>query len=145
MNWGYKIAIVIGLFVAIMITMVIVAFRQTNEMIDKNYYAKELKYQTYIDAGQRLAAITSDRLIIIDSAGLYILIPQSLVSNFANGTIEMLKVDNQSKDQSMTFEVDEGGRYFFDRAQLSSGRYLVRIHWESSGKTYYKEETLYND
>ncbi len=45
MNWGHKITIVIVVFLVAMVSMVIVAYRQTNDMIDENYYTKELEYQ----------------------------------------------------------------------------------------------------
>ena len=44
MNWGYKILFVIILFVVGMVGMVIVAFKQSNEMLDTNYYERELQY-----------------------------------------------------------------------------------------------------
>lgn len=145
MNWGHKIALVIGLFVVAMMTMVVIAFRQTNEMIDQNYYDKELKYQTFIDAGQRLSSVSTDRLVVIDSSGLYIKVPVSLATTFQDGTIEMLKVDDKSKDQNISFEVDNTGKFYLDKNKLVKGRYLLRIFWQSDGKSYYKEETLYNN
>ncbi len=50
MNWGARIAILIVTFVVSMIGMVVVAFQQTNEMTDANYYQKELEYQHRPDA-----------------------------------------------------------------------------------------------
>jgi hypothetical protein len=50
MNWGHKIAIVIAAFVIGMLSMVYFASQQTNEMIDDNYYQKELAYQDIINA-----------------------------------------------------------------------------------------------
>ena len=49
MSWGYKILIVYILFIGMILGMVYVASRQTNEMQDDNYYAKELVYQSVID------------------------------------------------------------------------------------------------
>jgi len=63
MNWGKSITIVIVSFIAIVLGMVYVASKQTNEMIDKNYYDKEIKYQTLIDAAENLNKVSKDSLI----------------------------------------------------------------------------------
>ena len=54
MSWGYKILIVYILFIGMILGMVYVASRQTNEMQDDNYYAKELVYQSVIDGKNNL-------------------------------------------------------------------------------------------
>ena len=48
MNWGKGITLVIILFIITMLGMVYVASKQTNEMVEANYYDKELKYQNLI-------------------------------------------------------------------------------------------------
>jgi hypothetical protein len=54
MNWGHKITIVIIVFLVGMLGMVFIALRQNNEMIDDDYYKKELAYQQVIDAKNNL-------------------------------------------------------------------------------------------
>jgi hypothetical protein len=62
MSWGYKILIVYILFIGMILGMVYVASRQTNEMQDDNYYAKELVYQSVIDGKNNLNALTEKLL-----------------------------------------------------------------------------------
>lgn len=63
MNWGHKITAVIAIFIIAMMSMVYLAFQQTNDMVDTNYYDKELKYQLKIDAAQNLNSATSEVLV----------------------------------------------------------------------------------
>jgi hypothetical protein len=63
MSWGYKILIVYILFIGMILGMVYVASRQTNEMQDDNYYAKELVYQSVIDGKNNLNALT-EKLVV---------------------------------------------------------------------------------
>jgi uncharacterized membrane protein len=78
MSWGYKILIVYILFIGMILGMVYVASRQTNEMQDDNYYAKELVYQSVIDGKNNLNALT-EKLVVentsdavqIKLAGIY--------------------------------------------------------------------------
>ena len=54
MSWGKGLSIVIIGFIVIMLGMVYISFQQTNEMIEDNYYDRELKYQEVINAKNRL-------------------------------------------------------------------------------------------
>ena len=52
-HWGYKIMIVYLFFVVGMVVLVIKSTMQKFELVQPDYYADELKYQTVIDASQR--------------------------------------------------------------------------------------------
>lgn len=142
MNWGYKILIVIIVFIITMLSMVFVAFRQTNEMMDEGYYQKELKYQSYIDGSKNLNSITIETLLKQTESGVVLEIPTSLVVGFESGNIELLKNDNQKKDLNINFTPDENGLFFMDKSQFTNGRYTARIQWVSKGKSYYREQPI---
>ena len=75
MNWGYKVLLGILAFVSGIIAMVVIAYKQTNEMEDEKYYVKELTYQQVIDAKKTLQA--ADTLAVTDSAGtIFVKLPQ---------------------------------------------------------------------
>ncbi len=143
MNWGYKITIVIVVFIFGMLGMVFIAFQQTNEMVDANYYEKELKYQNLIDASNNLSNASSDTLIRQNADGLIVLIPKNLLTSFDKGSLEFLRSSDQSKDLNLSFAPDPNGLFFIDRAKFASGVYKARIKWDSQGKTYYKEQTVF--
>ena len=49
MNWGNKIMLSFSVFVAIIITMVVVSMKQDVFLVSEDYYDKEVKYQNQID------------------------------------------------------------------------------------------------
>ena len=142
MNWGYKILIVIVLFIVSMLAMVFVSFRQTNDMVDTNYYEKELKYQSLIDASKNLNAVSNIDLISEKEGGIAVTIPPSLLVDFKNGKLEFLKNDDQKQDFTLNFEPNADGVYLISNAKLQTGSYKVRIQWESNKKSYYREQTV---
>ncbi len=77
MSWGYKILIVYILFIGMILGMVYVASRQTNEMQDDNYYAKELVYQSVIDGKNNLNALTEKLVVENTSDAVQIKLPAS--------------------------------------------------------------------
>lgn len=142
MNWGYGIMLVIAAFIAAMCGMVSVAMRQTNDMVDKNYYAQELKYQHRIDAAHNLQAISSEPLLIQRSDSVVIQMPDLALAAFKNGHLEFLRNDDQRKDIELDFLPNQDGLFLMDKNRFEQGQYKVRIQWESQGKSYYKEEEL---
>jgi hypothetical protein len=140
MNWGYKILLVIIGFIVTMLSMVYFAYKQNNEMIDTNYYEKELKYQTLIDASNNLNKVTNDTLIKQDIQGISIKIPRVLTSDFNKGKIEFIKNDNEKKDIVFSFSPDTNGVFKMDLAKFSNGYYTARINWENAKINYYREQ-----
>ena len=143
MNWGHKIAIVIILFVFGMLGMVYFASLQTNEMIDDNYYQKELAYQEIIDAQKNLLDLGSGDLISQTKSDIVISFPEVAFGNLERGHIELLRPDAQSKDFNMPLIPTNSNQRFINKADLSQGIYKARIRWTNGGKEYYTEESLF--
>lgn len=143
MSWGYKITIVIVLFLAGMAFMVSIAMKQKNEMIDDQYYVKELHHQEQIDAAKNLNAL-SDQVHIQDTAGMIQLsIPQSLCINVTDASISFLRPSDQSKDLVLPMQTDSLGQQFFPKTKFIKGLYRVRVNWKSNAKPYFTEQSFF--
>jgi len=142
MNWGHKITLVIITFIVCMVGMVFIAFKQTNEMIDANYYEKELKFQTLIDAANNLNEVSETDLIMQHKDELLITIPSTLLTDFENGQIELIKIDNQKRDTIIPFAPDTSGFFVIRKSILSLGTYKARIKWNSQKQVYYREQNI---
>ena len=142
MNWGKGITLVIILFIITMLGMVFYASKQTNEMVENNYYDKELKYQSLIDASKNLNVISTDSLIVQVENQLKVVIPNVLVNGFKDGNIEFLSSDAEKKDTNIAFSPDSTGNYIIPRNDIKSGYYNARIKWVSNEKNYYREQKV---
>lgn len=142
MNWGKGITLVIILFIITMLGMVFYASKQTNEMVENNYYDKELKYQSLIDASKNLNVISTDSLIVQEENQLKVVIPNALVNGFKDGNIEFLSNDAEKKDTNIAFSPDSSGNYIIPRNDIKSGYYNARIKWISNEKNYYREQKV---
>jgi|SRR5690606_21050937 hypothetical protein len=143
MNWGHKITIVIVVFLVAMVSMVIVAYRQTNDMIDENYYTKELEYQKIIDARRNLLKVSDNNLISQGPDIVLVHLPVGTYEKLESGTIEFLRPDDKSKDVFTALEWTGHNRIEIPKSQLHRGMYRARIKWSSGGIPFYKEETLF--
>ena len=142
MNWGNKIALVLIIFVIAMGSMVYVASMQTNEMMDSNYYDKEIKFQGQIDASNNLQKVTGDSLFIQHNGVLEIIIPASICTQVTKGTIKFLRNDNELKDLTMELKPDSNGHQIINNPSIINGLYKASIQWENKGTPYYYEENI---
>jgi hypothetical protein len=142
MNWGYKILIGFSTFVIAMLCMVGVAMKQSNEMIDDNYYDKELKYQDKIDASNNLSAV-AEKLSITDSGDVVVLqLPLATIGNNTTGTIECIRSAAQNKDVKMRLQVDATGKQVLPKTLFINGVYQLRLDWITNGTSYFHQQVL---
>lgn len=143
MNWGYKILIVILLFVGGMGVMVSIAMKQKNEMIDEQYYVKELQHQGQIDAENNLNALDETLTLEEQSDALVLHIPSASNDNISDGTVIFLRPSDQSKDRRFLLEPNKEGFQKIAKSNFIKGQYKVRISWKSDHKPYYDERSIF--
>ena len=143
MNWGHKLTIFIVLFLVVMLGMVFYATMQTNEMIDDNYYQKELEYQDVIDAKQNLVNISSNNLISQTFLEVVITLPPGTFEKLEKGNIELLRNDSKANDVQLEIEPNGSNRRTIPKSSLLKGMYKSRIKWTNDGKEFYKEESVF--
>src|SRR6187551_3519393 len=143
MNWGHKLTIVIVLFLVVMLGMVIFATMQTNEMIDDNYYQKELEHQSIIDAKQNLVNVSSNNLVSQTLSEVVITLPPGTFESLEKGNIELLRNDSKGKDIQLAIVPNGSNRWAIPKSSLLKGMYKSRIKWTNGGKEFYKEENVF--
>ncbi|MFZ1495503.1 MAG: FixH family protein [Saprospiraceae bacterium] len=141
MNWGYKILFVIILFVVGMVGMVIVAFKQSNEMLDTNYYERELQYQQLIDASARLNQITKAEILVENENGWQIILPDTLLQSVKSCKVEFVNLNEKKHDKMFTFNNLQQPMSML-KSQIQAGKYTVRISIDRNGELYYREQQL---
>lgn len=142
MNWGYKILTVIILFIVAMMSMVFIAMKQSNDLIEENYYNKELAYQSQIDAGRRLDKLHSGKLLQNTAESITLSLPANSYEQGVTGTIEFLRKEDATKDVNMKLQPDANGKQLIEKKFFTTGSYLVRIKWQHNASEYFQQEDL---
>jgi hypothetical protein len=143
MSWKYRIILVLSLFVAGIVAMVFIASKQTIDMVDTNYYEKELKYQGVIDAQQNLLAV-GDSVLVKDSGDLVVVhIPVVATGEISEGYLEFLRNADKSKDTTFPVRVNRQGIQYLQKSAFVKGHYKLRAKWVNSGSSYYDERNVF--
>lgn len=143
MHWGYRIMLIIGLFLAMLLYFVYIASQQTNELMDSNYYKEEIEFQQKIDASNRLNQIYSKPLISREQGDVVIRIPSALAQRLKDGKAELIHYNLHEADLHLIFIPDSSGTQIFPSALFKTkGQYKCRIQWRDDSGKYYREEDL---
>ncbi len=143
MSWGYRVVIIIGTFVIGILTMVYISMQQDIDMIDDQYYDKELKYQQVIDAKRNLQEFNDSVLVTQENGQITIKIPAGAATQIQNGRIEFLRPSDKTKDKIVTLSQGSPGWASLPEAELTRGLYRLRAQWQSAGKEFYDERDVF--
>lgn len=140
MSWGYKVILILVVFVVGIMSMVFVAMRQTNEVMDNNYYERELRYQQVINGKKNLDGL-SDTVRIAEADGtVQVFFPEASINKLDSGSIEFLRMSNSAADQRISMNATQGIMYQLPADAFAKGFYRVRISWLNNGTNYYHEQ-----
>jgi hypothetical protein len=142
MNWGHKIAIVYGLFVAFMIGMLIMSMNYDNDLVTEDYYAKELAYQDKIDAGQNLVQADFDVVVKMVDGKLKLVFDRLPAAKTVSGEVKFYKPDNERMDETHPIIMETNSNEMEISSKGKRGRYKVQVTFEVEGQSFYKEQEL---
>ncbi|QNL22449.1 FixH family protein [Hyphobacterium sp. CCMP332] len=139
MNWGNKLLISLIVFAGIMATMVTIAMRENIDLVDENYYQKEIEYQDRIDQ------MTNN----FEAGALEIRLDRELSSivlkfndKIEHGLVHLFRPSNAGEDQKIQLLTDENGLQLISYKGLKSGLWRIKIEWSAESDEYYSEQVL---
>lgn len=142
MNFGVKITILYLSFVGLILTLVFMCFRQNVELVSKDYYAQEIKFQDRINAINNEKNLVGSISHSINGKEIALTIDSTLVSDDFEGTINFFRPSDSSKDVQikMSFINNE---QIINTNELIHGTYKLQLSWESNQINYFKEEVIF--
>lgn len=142
MNWGWKIAVVYSAFVVGMLTFVVTVYRQTNDLVSKDYYARELAYQDRIDARSNSQLLEEPFQFewLSDRRQLQLRFPEAAAMSKA--TLHLYRPSDASQDQVFALQGGADTLSSVDLSMLSAGFWRVQLDWEAEGRVFFNETTL---
>jgi hypothetical protein len=142
MNWGYKILVVYGIFVAGILFMVFRSSGEKTDLVTTDYYAKELKYQDKIDEMNRVSALSEELRYEIKDNQLMLYFPKDFAGQKITGTAELYCPSDEDKDVKKDFSVQDAAAQMTIKA-ANKGQHELHISWQVNGVTYYFEKKIF--
>ena len=140
-GWGWKIAILYGCFVVMILCLVVASSHQHFDLVSKNYYDAEIGYQQKIDAGKNQSALSAPLMIHANEKSVTIDFPDEFRNKALSGDIEFYAPVNAEWDRSFKITA-QNNSVTIPRSALQNTRYTIKISCTVDGKNYYQESEI---
>ncbi len=141
-NWGTKLMLVFGLFIAAMAGLVVMSMRQKIQMVAKDYYKEELKYQQVINATVLANQLSTTVEIIKQDDFIILQLPAEMKGELIKGTILFYYPADAAKDRELPLQINNNAQQLIPLSLFLPGKYTVKIDWIHKDKQYYSEQVL---
>lgn len=135
MSWGNKLVVVFIGFAALMATLVYNAVTTKFDLVTKDYYKEELRFQEKIDGAANAAAAGNIQLLQ-DAATVTLRLPIILQNKTAEGQAWFYCKTNADQDKRIALTIQDG-KYIFDKALLAKETYELKLQLTVEDKQYY--------
>lgn len=142
MNWGNKLLIVFGLFALLLGTLVYKAMHTRFDLVSKDYYKQELRYQQRID-GMTNAARLEAPVVEQTATTLTITMPQARNGMPVKGEAWFYRKSDAGADTRIALELNANGQQVISKKLLVAGPYQLKLDWKTGNTVYYVEKEIH--
>lgn len=138
--WPYGIVAAFVVFVGGLVTLVVTAQRQgKSELISADYYDREIKFQSTLDAENRALAFRDELRAEFNAASrvITVTIPKHHATGTSlEGSIQFYRPSSSSGDHRLPLQVGADGSQSIDARAFAEGPWEVRVEWKIGGDGY---------
>jgi nitrogen fixation protein FixH len=135
--WPYAIIAYFVIFIAAIVLWISFALRNDQQLVRKDYYEQELKYQTDIDGLSRAANVNVT--VNYDSTKHSVIV--SLPPPVATGSIYFYRPSDAKLDREITLSLYNGSQSI-DVGAFQSGLWRIRVTWTAEGAEFRHNTTI---
>jgi len=137
MNWGWRITIVYSLFALTMIGAVIYSTTLDVNLVEEDYYEKEVNYQQVINKKENALRDSATFNVAVVGDSVVIHFPTAV----AQGKIYFIRAADVNNDKKFDLKV-LNGKQAFSKDLFKAGSYNLQIDWKGNSADYYWEEKI---
>jgi len=138
MNWGKGIIIGMGLFMAFILTMVVIMMRQKIDLVEEDYYKRELNYEDQLAAQNRYVTSVEKISVTSEKNRLLIYFPVEFQKN--DVTVTLRRPNDKSKD--LVLKIKPINEVAIPTDAFPKGLFTVTINGSMSDKPYEMSEQV---
>jgi hypothetical protein len=138
-NWGTKIAILYISFVTLIIVLVFLSMNQKIELESKDYYAKELAFQSRIDATNNANSHKATIAFAFKENCIQLQIDSQLLTSDFKGEAFFYRPSNSELDVKLPLQFNANGLQTIPINTFKKGIYEMELTWSSQSENYFKK------
>lgn len=138
-NWGWGILISIIVFLLIMAAIIIFSMNKKVDLVTKDYYKKELEYQTHIDIENKSRLLNKEIKIEINEKYLVITFPDS--TNI-EGRLNFYRPSDSNLDFNIPIKLKNSNKLFVEKNKIAKGFWKLKVNWKENDQDFYTENSF---
>jgi hypothetical protein len=139
MNWGFKISILYGGFILLIVTMVTLSMKQKVDLVSEDYYQQELDFQHKINQIERTEKLATPLTWKVTRKQLELQFPAEFSGKSKQGKIFFFRPSDAVLDQEVSLTKDTATLQQLSLKQLKKGVYKMQVNWEVNNSEFYNE------
>ncbi|MEN8224412.1 MAG: FixH family protein [Bacteroidota bacterium] len=144
LNWGTGILIVIIIFLILIISFVIFSSTQKVNLVEEDYYPKELNFDSQIEKNSNTEALDEKINFIVKDSMIIIGFPDFADETKIEGSIHVYRPSDYKEDLLYKIKPDTNGYQYIPTSGLLPGKYIVKVDWLYEGVNYFQEKVIIN-
>jgi nitrogen fixation protein FixH len=144
LHFGHGILLIMIAFMSGIFYLVYKTGQQRIDLVSRNYYEQELKYDTQIEKERKTNLLNEEVRINYDSEKKMISVqfPSKNTHLQLSGTLTFYKPDNAALDHTEVISPDKNNLQTIATNNLANGLWKIKVNWEAGNEAYYNEEKI---
>ena len=140
--WPMGVIVVFALFFIGMASVVVIATTHRDHLVSDNYYERELKFQSQIDAAARAKAAGAEIRFDGANARVLVVLPVAQLAKKLSGLVTFYRASDSKLDREFLLEPKNDGTQTVNVSRLAAGLWVVRVKWVANGQSYFLEQKI---
>lgn len=142
--WPVGLVVALVLFASGLVVLVVVASRGRMELVTRDYYEQELRYQVEMDKQGRTYRLGAGPAVVVDRerGQVVVTLPAEHLGLRPTGRIRLYRPSAAAWDRLVELALDAEGRQVLALSELQPGFWRVRLEWTADGEDYASEHGI---
>ena len=142
--WPHAIISWFVVFASAMAAWTTYAVRQNMDLVRRDYYDEEIRYQSQLDRLNRTTQFKGQILVSFDAPGqqVFLQLPSAHARQRPSGKVSFYRPSDAGLDFEMPLAVDVAGVQRVATTKLRAGLWQVRVQWSVDGQDYFSEQRV---
>lgn len=137
------IIIAIAVPIVLLIAFVIYSSQNSFKLVERDYYQKEINYQSQIDKETRTNQLSQKINIVSNDDRVVLQFPSMFAPEDINGRILFFRPSDLNLDVSIKIDLNQEGLQSISNTNLKKGAWIVKVFWDNRQYEYYSEKRIF--
>jgi hypothetical protein len=137
------IIIAIAVPIVLLIAFVIYSSQNSFKLVERDYYQKEINYQSQIDKETRTNQLSQKFNIVSNEDRVVLQFPSMFAPEDINGRILFFRPSDLNLDVSIKIDLNRDGLQSISNTNLKKGAWIIKVFWNNQQDEYYSEKRIF--